>query len=564
MMFKHLTRLLAGTLRRQLVLGMVLVVSAMMSLFAWDLTRQQQVQALDRQSEQAVAVAHSVAVSGAVWVLARDVAGLQEIVQGLSPYPDLRYAMVLDGQGQVLAHSDPTRRGLYLTDLPPTAELNVLRREAHLVDVAAPVMMNGRLIGWARIGLAGDALEVRLAQIRRNGYFYTVLAMLLSVLLALLTSRYLTRRLDAIAHVAKAVQAGDASLRASLDGEDEAAQLARQFNGMLDTLAQRDRALKDSEETFRTLFETTPHGVVYHDLGGRITSANPSAQRIFGLTLAQLQDRTLQDPLWCGVHEDGSDFPWATYPVSVALKTGQPVKDVQVGVQVPGRGWVRLLVSAMPLFKDGQVAQAYAIFEDITDRYQMQQQLRQLAFYDPLTQLPNRRLLIDRLKHVLTASKRSACFGALMFLDLDNFKPLNDRHGHDMGDLLLQEVAQRLKQSVREVDTAARFGGDEFVVMLADLNVDLAQAQAQAHSVAEKIRASLAQTYVLTCNPPGGAALRVEHHCTASIGVALFIHDEGTADDFLQRADAAMYQAKASGRNAVQFYSAPVKPGSGD
>ena len=556
MMFKQLTRLLAGTLRRQLVLGMVLVVGSMMSLFVWDLTRQQQAQAQDRQSEQAVAIAHSVAVSGAVWVLARDFAGLQEIVQGLSPYPDLRYAMVLDSQGQVLAHSDPARLGSYLTDLPPTAALKVLQLDTGLVDVAAPVLMNGRPIGWACIGLAGNSLQARLVEIRHNGYIYTVLALVLTLVFAFLASRYLTRRLDAIAQVAKAVQAGDTSLRARMTGEDEAAQLARQFNDMLDTLAQRDRALKDSEDTFRTLFETAPHGVIYHELSGRITSANPAAQRILGLTQAQLQGRTPLDPLWCGIHEDGSDFPWTQHPISVALKTGQPVKEVQMGVQVPGRGRVWLLVSATPLLKDGQVTQAYAIVEDITDRYQMQQQVRQLAFYDPLTQLPNRRLLIDRLNHALTFSKRSACFGALMFLDLDNFKPLNDRHGHDMGDLLLQEVAQRLKHCVREVDTAARFGGDEFVGMLVDLDADQAQAHTQAHSVAEKIRASLAQPYVLTYSPPGRAAIRVEHHCTASIGVVLFIHDEGTPDDFLQRSDAAMYQAKASGRNAVQFYSA--------
>jgi diguanylate cyclase (GGDEF)-like protein/PAS domain S-box-containing protein len=193
---------------------------------------------------------------------------------------------------------------------------------------------------------------------------------------------------------------------------------------------------------------------------------------------------------------------------------------------------------------------------DITERRKMEEQVRQLAFYDALTHLPNRRLFIDRLSQTLAASKRSACYGALMFLDLDNFKPINDAYGHGVGDLLLIEAADRLRSCVREIDTVARFGGDEFVVMLSDLNTDKAASIAQARTVAEKILAKLSEPYVLTVRHPGQADTTVEHQCTVSIGVAMFInHEVAGQDDVLKWADRAMYQAKESGRNTIQFYT---------
>ncbi|WP_275096093.1 PAS-domain containing protein [Sedimenticola hydrogenitrophicus] len=182
-------------------------------------------------------------------------------------------------------------------------------------------------------------------------------------------------------------------------------------------------------------------------------------------------------------------------------------------------------------------------------------QVRQLAFYDTLTNLPNRRLLNDRLVQSLAANKRSGRSGALMFLDLDNFKPLNDAHGHVVGDLLLVEAAARLKGCVREMDTVARFGGDEFVVMLTDLSADKADSVSQARSVAENIRNALSQSYRLAIRHQGAEESRVEHHCTASIGVAMFAGHEASQSDILKWADKAMYQAKEAGRDAICFYA---------
>lgn len=192
------------------------------------------------------------------------------------------------------------------------------------------------------------------------------------------------------------------------------------------------------------------------------------------------------------------------------------------------------------------------VVEDITARKQMEEQVRELAFYDPLTYLPNRRLMGDRLIQLLAESKRSNRYGALIFLDLDNFKALNDKHGHGVGDLLLVQAAKRMKCCVREVDTVARFGGDEFVVMMGDLNEDKAASTVFARSAAEKIRAALAESYRLASTHGSPADALIEHRCTASIGVVVFIDREGTHDDFLRLADAAMYQAKKAGGNVIR------------
>lgn len=189
------------------------------------------------------------------------------------------------------------------------------------------------------------------------------------------------------------------------------------------------------------------------------------------------------------------------------------------------------------------------------EHQRMAEQVRQLAFYDTLTKLPNRRLLNDRLSQTLAANKRSDCYSALIFLDLDNFKPLNDTYGHAVGDLLLSQAADRLKSCVRETDTVARFGGDEFVVMLNELDTDKGESTRQADVVAEKIRAALCAPYLLPIRHEGETDSTIEHLSSASIGVVVFKNHNEDQDNILKWADAAMYQAKEAGRNLIRFYA---------
>ncbi len=221
-------------------------------------------------------------------------------------------------------------------------------------------------------------------------------------------------------------------------------------------------------------------------------------------------------------------------------------------------GTVRDMESAGNVIRDsqGQIAQVLVVARDVTERRHMEEQLRQLAFHDALTQLPNRRLLNDRLNQAMAASARSAFYAPLMFLDLDNFKLVNDKYGHAIGDLLLIEAADRLKRCVRETDTVARFGGDEYVVVISELDSAYAESLALAEAIAEKIQNALAQPCLLTMESEDAAPLAIAQRCTASIGIVLFIGHQASQDDILKWADAAMYQAKTAGRNMIRFHNA--------
>lgn len=196
---------------------------------------------------------------------------------------------------------------------------------------------------------------------------------------------------------------------------------------------------------------------------------------------------------------------------------------------------------------DDQISHYVATFNDITLSRAAADEIERLAFYDPLTKLPNRRLLQDRLKCALAASHRNALNGALLFIDIDNFKGLNDTFGHETGDLLLVTIAERLLSCVRESDTVARLGGDEFIILLEDLENEMTEAATQAEIVGKKILFTLSQPYTLNSH---------QHLSTPSIGAVLFNGDsQQTADELLKQADIAMYQAKASGRNALRFFN---------
>ena len=315
---------------------------------------------------------------------------------------------------------------------------------------------------------------------------------------------------------------------------------------------QIEKELQQSEIKFRSLFESTSDAVQLLDDNG-FFDCNRATLALFGCTdlkqfcslhpadLSPVKQPNGEDSLAlanqyiAAAMKDGSiSFEWT----HKRFDTGEPFS-------------AEVLLCSMTLH--GKLA-LQATVRDITKRKQMEDQIRQLAYFDTLTKLPNRRLLNDRLTHTMAASKRSNLYGAMMFLDLDNFKPLNDAYGHVVGDLLLIEAANRLKNCVREIDTVARFGGDEFVVMLSELDVDKATATTQARHVADKILTSLSTPYVLTVSSVGNSSLTVEHHCTASIGVAMFINHDGSQEDILKSADMAMYQAKEAGRNLIRFY----------
>lgn len=232
--------------------------------------------------------------------------------------------------------------------------------------------------------------------------------------------------------------------------------------------------------------------------------------------------------------------------IRAALEQAQPVRAELVNYRKNGEPfWVELEIVPVDYFSRG-LTHWVSVARDITARKAAEDEIEHLAFYDALTQLPNRQLLMDRLGHVLSKGAGVAKMGALMFIDLDHFKVLNDTLGHAKGDLLLQQVATRLAGCVRRGDTVARLGGDEFVIMLPGLGPDPSEALARTTQVGEKVLAALSEPYDLAGH---------QHFSTCSIGITSFSRHQQSIGDLLKQADLAMYQAKAAGRNAMCFFN---------
>lgn len=300
-------------------------------------------------------------------------------------------------------------------------------------------------------------------------------------------------------------------------------------------------SLAHSRDEFRTLVENVP-GVVFrsqidapwaviHISQGieALTGATPeefmSARVAFGDFILREDFTAIEDAIRTALERHTS------YEVEYRMRA----RNGQTH-WVSERGRVYVDRYGKPLWLDGVII-------EITERKEAEEAIRNLAFVDTLTHLPNRRFLLDRLRQGVANSRRHGRHGALLFIDLDHFKSINDSYGHEAGDKLLCEVAQRLRQSVREGDTVARLGGDEFVVMLEDLGETGEEACEKGAAIGEKILAALNEPFLIAG----------EHHRnTPSIGVACFGSEDERAEDLLRRADAAMYRAKAAGRNRLE------------
>ena len=277
-------------------------------------------------------------------------------------------------------------------------------------------------------------------------------------------------------------------------------------------------------------------GIYWCDEQARIVDVNEGASRMLGYTVEELKSMTVAqlDP----------NFPVEKWPGHWEMLRKQGSARLDTLHRHKDGHLINVEITAnLIVYGNQEINCAFA--RDVTERKNAEEEIKQLAFYDHLTHLPNRLLLLDRLNQALVSSARSRRAGAVLFIDLDNFKNLNDTLGHDIGDMLLKQVTQRLGSCVRQGDTVSRLGGDEFVVMVLELSEQALEAAAQTKAIGEKILAALSQPYQLDKNT---------YRCTASIGVTRFSGNQQTTEELMKQADIAMYQAKKAGRNALRFF----------
>lgn len=306
-------------------------------------------------------------------------------------------------------------------------------------------------------------------------------------------------------------------------------------------VAEKTRHLQASENKLATILGSVDACIYIKDMDLRYQYANRRMCELFGRAPSEIIGR-----------DDLEFFDAETAKTlrnndRMVIESGERFSEEEHNRSRDGQTIRTYLSIKLPLrHADGQIYALCGISTDITERKKAEEAIHHLAFYDPLTNLPNRRLLFERLQQALASSARSGLDGALLFVDLDNFKELNDTRGHETGDQLLTQIAQRLGDCIRENDTVARLGGDEFVLMLVGLSPSRPEALQQAEVVARKVQSVLEKPYSFN---------DFFYTSTASIGVAMFSEPGNSCQEIIKRADIAMYRAKAAGRNAVRFFS---------
>ena len=320
-------------------------------------------------------------------------------------------------------------------------------------------------------------------------------------------------------------------------------------SGMLE---RANATLEQSELRLSRAMEATSDGIWEWDLASGGGYFSPAYYRMLGYEEGEFASAAES---WLErIHPEDRERALAANQECIDNKVDSFATEFRMRKKDGSWCWILGRGKAVKRDASGKALLMIGTHADITKRKQLEDRVRELALSDELTKLSNRRLLNERLSQAMALSRRSGHYGAVIFLDLDTLKQLNDAHGHETGDLLLIEVANRLKGCVREVDTVARFGGDEFVAMLGELGEDRSESARQAGTIAEKIRVALAQSYVLRIKHAGKPETALEHRCTASIGVTLFSKDDASLDNVLKRADTAMYWAKEAGGNLIRFH----------
>ena len=401
--------------------------------------------------------------------------------------------------------------------------------ESPFDEPAVPELLGKVSVVVSKAALARTTSDIFLTNLATSFSFALVFLLLIRYL-----TRSMARPLNQLLASMERAQLGESQVRAEPGGPKDIAEMAHAFNDMMAVQEEREAALRVAAIAFET-----EEGMMVTDENAVIIRVNQAFTRITGYSA---EDALGAKPTLLSSDRQDHEFYARMWE---RLRRFNSWQGEIWNRRKNGEVYPEWLTITAVIGKDGEVTNYVGTFVDFTERKKAENEIHLLAYYDPLSQLPNRRMLLDRLRQAVSTSVRNHTGGALLFIDLDNFKTLNDTKGHGIGDLLLIEVAKRLQGCVRDGDTLARFGGDEFVLLLEGLSADGAHAAVQARSVGEKVLEALSQPYQLEGN---------EFHSSSSMGITLFIDYKDKLDELLKQADTAMYEAKKSGRNTLRFF----------
>lgn len=519
-------------LRLKYILSMLLicVVSVLLSTIAF--VQYNKLESIDRVVNDAHVLGQIVASRSTAALVFGDEQQAEANLKAMGANTNILMACIYDSANDVFAsyHFDSIDQKFC-----PAITDNIPERDRNQLHIFQDISLDGLKIGTLYVQMDISWLE----NIRDQQYVFAGLIIIACLIITLLIAQYLQRLLTAsLARVSKTARditsSRDFSLRARKESLDEVGEMVDVFNNMLSNIEAESRSLKASEEKFRQLSALSPVGIFQIDLQENLTYINDRWCEITGINQVDADLTT-----W--LNSARSSDRRALYKAWRGLTSRQESFVIEAGF-IKGEMITYSIIEAGVLHDaDGQVCGFMGAISDITDLKNAQIQMENLAYYDPLTGLANRRLFRNRLDKALLQARRDGTSLALLFLDLDQFKRINDSLGHDAGDQLLIETARRILESVRETDTVSRIGGDEFTVLLSDIT-----SSHEVHAVAEKILHALALPQTIKNQDLSN---------TVSIGITMGPADGLDGNSLMRNADMAMYRAKEMGRNNYQFFS---------
>jgi len=538
------------SIKNKLILGIALLHALLMSIFVVDLVNRQHDFLMEESLGYTNGTAKTLAANSVPWVLSNDLAGLEEIIQAQAKQPNFEFAMITDAHGKILAYHHKAQASGSLVgqrieidtlnaalNLP--TETAIFKDNNQHIDLAVPIKVKGTLIGWARIDMSRKQINDSITFITIEGVLYTLFAISIGTFFAWRMGGNLTQGIYKLINATQRVAAGERQVDVSLNRQDELQTLSDNFQTMLNSLNRKESELSSEKERLQITLKSIGDGVITTDKNGLITYLNPVAERLTGWGNAAAQNIHIEK-VFCIYHE--SSMEPAENPALKSIKH-RKIFGLANHTVLLNRSGEKISIedSGAPIVDvTGQVLGSVLVFHDATEARSLKKRLTWQAMHDSLTRLKNRQAFENALDELIEKNAQNSNLQhTLIYIDLDQFKIVNDTVGHSAGDELLKQVANIIHEQVRNTDLLARIGGDEFAILLENCPIE------SAEQVAEKIRSAVYKHRFLWED-------RVFDIGT-SIGIAKLQGSINKAEAMSQ-ADVACYIAKQNGRNRVHTF----------